>query len=48
MASATVETIRRIYYQAFENILAVLEGKRPPNPVNQAQDSPGFSPLKRA
>jgi len=35
VAAATVEASRRTYLQAWRNVVAVLDGKRPPNPVNQ-------------
>jgi len=38
IASGTVETSRRIYLQALDNIVAVLDGKRPPNPVNEVRE----------
>lgn len=35
VASATTEASQRVYLQAFDNIIAVLHGKRPPNPLNE-------------
>jgi phosphoglycerate dehydrogenase-like enzyme len=37
VAAAATETSRRIYLQALGNIVAVLDGKRPPNPVNEVK-----------
>ncbi len=35
VAATTAEAHRRTYQQCLENGIAVLDGKRPPNPVNE-------------
>jgi glyoxylate reductase len=45
IASASVDTRRRMSLMAAENAVAALEGRRPPNLVNAEAWSPGPSPV---